>query len=240
MSGPRPEVASDGASPSGPDREHRPGALSLILSVAVTAVPDVHGASVSLRGRGAEYATIEASSSAARKIDEVQYRDGGGPCVAAIETGAEQTLALPSGMWSAFSEAAGAAGICSVWSLPLATRPEAPGSLNLYSMTGEPWRDRGAQTARLLALMASAALGSAEELADARESNANLREALQTRTVIGQAQGVLMSRQGVPGEEAFDILRRASQRSNRKLRDVAAEIVAGFDRPQEDPRDVDA
>jgi AmiR/NasT family two-component response regulator len=55
--------------------------------------------------------------------------------------------------------------------------------------------------------------------------NANLQAALTTRTVIGQAQGVLMARQEINEAEAFDVLRRASQRTNRKLRDIAADIV---------------
>ena len=55
----------------------------------------------------------------------------------------------------------------------------------------------------------------------------NLQRAVESRDLIGQAKGILMVRQQVGSEEAFAILRRASQRSNRKLRDVAAQVVAG-------------
>lgn len=53
-----------------------------------------------------------------------------------------------------------------------------------------------------------------------------LRGALQTRIVIEQAKGVLAARTGQPIEGGFDVLRQRSQRSNRKLQDIAAEIVA--------------
>jgi AmiR/NasT family two-component response regulator len=52
-----------------------------------------------------------------------------------------------------------------------------------------------------------------------------LQEALETRTVIGQAQGILMERLGLSAEEAFGYLRRRSNTDNVKLRDLAAEIV---------------
>ena len=52
-----------------------------------------------------------------------------------------------------------------------------------------------------------------------------LRDALESRNTIGQALGMLMERQQVTTEQAFDILRRASQRENRKLREIASELV---------------
>lgn len=56
---------------------------------------------------------------------------------------------------------------------------------------------------------------------------AGLTEALESRDVIGQAKGILMASQGISVDEAFDILRRASQRLNVKLRDVAAQVIEG-------------
>jgi AmiR/NasT family two-component response regulator len=52
-----------------------------------------------------------------------------------------------------------------------------------------------------------------------------LRRGLDTRTIIGQAQGILMERAGLNEREAFETLRRASQHRNVKLRDVAARVV---------------
>ena len=54
---------------------------------------------------------------------------------------------------------------------------------------------------------------------------AQLRQALQSRDVIGQAKGILMERRGISADEAFDVLRRASQSLNIKLTTVAQTLV---------------
>ena len=81
---------------------------------------------------------------------------------------------------------------------------------------------------------ASVALAAAEVHADDLTRNLNLQEALETRDLIGQAKGILMERQHIDADRAFEILRRASQRSNVKLRDVAALIVSGAELDQRD------
>ncbi len=54
---------------------------------------------------------------------------------------------------------------------------------------------------------------------------AGLEEALLSRDVIGQAKGILMERLHMTAEQAFEELRTASQRQNRKVRDIAAELA---------------
>ncbi|HUQ62598.1 MAG TPA: ANTAR domain-containing protein [Acidimicrobiales bacterium] len=63
---------------------------------------------------------------------------------------------------------------------------------------------------------------------------AQLEEALTTRDVIGQAKGILMVRQSCSADEAIDVLRRASQRANRKLRDIAQDLVDATTSVEED------
>ena len=60
-------------------------------------------------------------------------------------------------------------------------------------------------------------------------------EALQSRDLIGQAKGILMAREGVSADQAFDMMRRASQRLNVKLRIVAGDIVGGAASPPGSP-----
>jgi hypothetical protein len=52
-----------------------------------------------------------------------------------------------------------------------------------------------------------------------------LREALRTRAVIDQAKGILMARHHCSADKAFDFLRRRSQVTNTKLREVAKALV---------------
>ena len=52
-----------------------------------------------------------------------------------------------------------------------------------------------------------------------------LTDALDTRNIIGQAQGLLMSQYRVDADAAFAMLTRLSQETNTKLREVAAQLV---------------
>ena len=56
-----------------------------------------------------------------------------------------------------------------------------------------------------------------------------LEKALESRDVIGQAKGILMERERVTGDQAFEMLRSSSQMMNLKLRDVAAMLVASVE-----------
>ena len=83
----------------------------------------------------------------------------------------------------------------------------------------------------LLATMAGMAFTSAQIHEDEERRAANLQAALATREMIGQAQGILMERERITPDQAFDILRRASQHLNVKLRDVAQSLVDTGERP---------
>ena len=210
------------------------GLLDVIVNLAVSGVEGVAGASVSMVVRdGEQLETSNASSEVIRDIDEAQYFGGGGPCVEAIRTGREVSVALPSQAWATFSEGAARAGMRSVWSLPLHVRDRTTGALNLYSAAEEAWEDAAAGAARGLARQAAVVLANAAALMSTQLTNEHLQEALASRDLIGQAKGILMARQSITADDAFDLLRRASQRTNRKLRDVAADLIAKVDPPED-------
>lgn len=210
--------------------------LETVVAAAAGAVPSLSGASLSLLKEGERrYETTTATSAVVKSLDESQYASELGPCVQAIHTGAEVRVQIPVPDWPDFSSAAELALIRSVWSLPVAVADRVAGALNLYSHVDAPWSGSGAEPARLLARQATAVLNHGMTLARSEHANVTLRRALETRTVIGQAQGVLIARQSITPDEAFDILRRASQRTNRKLREVAAEIVAGVSQGKPHP-----
>jgi AmiR/NasT family two-component response regulator len=78
---------------------------------------------------------------------------------------------------------------------------------------------------RCLATLAGLALTSAEQREHDEQQMVNLQAALSTRELIGQAQGILMERERITAADAFDVLRRASQHLNVKLRDVAQTLI---------------
>jgi len=68
-----------------------------------------------------------------------------------------------------------------------------------------------------------------ESIAGRAIREGQLEKALETRDLIGQAKGILMERERVTGDQAFEMLRSSSQHMNLKLRDVAAMLVASVE-----------
>jgi hypothetical protein len=203
--------------------------LSHTVTAALAVVPDADLVSVTLRSNDGLLHTPVESDPVATKLDELQYHHSQGPCydaaknpgIAYTRTGDLATEAK----WPLFGPEAADRGYYSVIStalLPDVTPPRLSGALNIYSrgkdrLGDEATRDR----ALLLATHASLALATTEavRLAELRETQ--LRQALDTRDVIGQAKGILMHRRGLSAEEAFELLRRTSQDLNIKLATLA-------------------
>ena len=97
--------------------------------------------------------------------------------------------------------------------------------LNVYAGAEGACGGSGRKTALLLALFAALAVAATEALGDAGLRLDVLKEAMATRTVIGQAQGILMERNKFTAGQAFDRLRTASMNLNRKLHDVAKDLT---------------
>ena len=107
------------------------------------------------------------------------------------------------------------------------------GALNLYSNEARGFG--GAEpVAQLFAQQAAVTLANAMAFHRASDLAANLAVALERRDVIGQAKGIIMATEGLSPDAAFDVLRRASQRENRKLYELAREIVARRTEPTRD------
>jgi GAF domain-containing protein len=161
------------------------------------------------------------------EVDSAQYETGVGPCLDAFRH--QQVFANESTtedqQWPAFSKACVEHGIMSTLSLPLGVRGNGIGALNLYAREPAAFSEEHRQVGMMFAAQASVALANAQLYDSAYRLTQQLQEALTSRAVIDQAKGILMGQHGVGAEEAFNMLRTASQRENRKLRDLAAELV---------------
>jgi GAF domain-containing protein len=200
-------------------------ALGLVVSVAQAALPAVEGASVSVDTKDG-YRAAAATSESARALDFAQYAHDQGPCVEAVRSG-EVVAAAPmdrEAAWPEFSRLAGELGIRWVHSVPLLADNHSFGALNLYSQ-GAHFEPRDEELAGILARHAAVAVAQSPDLGGFAPLDDDLRVALYIRDRIGEAKGILMARGGLTSEAAFDMLRRASQRSNRKLRDLAQELI---------------
>jgi transcriptional regulator with GAF, ATPase, and Fis domain len=166
--------------------------------------------------------TPVATDDLVRTVDHRQYTAGEGPCLSAA-LGEELVVRVDDlqndSRWPAFAAAIADLPVRSMLSFQLYTPRGAIGALNVYAPSTAAFTDPSVHIGTLLAAHAAAA-------ASAALINDSLRTALKSRDVIGQAKGILMERFKIDSAEAFDLLIAASQRSHRKLRDVADTLAA--------------
>jgi hypothetical protein len=170
------------------------------------------------------------SDETAARMERIQQEIEDGPCLTAIRTGqvaSVEDTAL-GGQWAEFGARAAAEGVGSSLSVPLAVGNMQVGALNLYAPGAGAFCETRLRWARGVASAVSGVLALAASQAEQARQVEDLRAALVTRAVIDQALGIIMAQQRCTSDEAFDILRRASQSRNVKLRDVAAGIVTGI------------
>jgi transcriptional regulator with GAF, ATPase, and Fis domain len=194
--------------------------LQKICDLAVETIDGCDHAGISfLRGRKVD--TPAASDDVPRQVDIIQYEVDEGPCLDAIrehevfetgDLGKEQR-------WPRFAaRAQRETGITSMLSFRLFVAGDTLGALNLHSKAADAFGEDSRKVGLVFAAHAAVALSSAIH-------GEQMEEALQSRDLIGQAKGILMAREGITADQAFDMLRRASQRLNVKLRDVAGGII---------------
>ncbi len=194
--------------------------LQRTVDLAVATVPGCEHAGITTVYHG-KIGTPAASDAVALRVDAIQYEAGEGPCLDALaDEGIFQTddLALES-RWPKFSARAHAeTGVTSILSFRLTAREGSLGALNLFSKQKAAFGQEARETGLLFAVHAGVAL-------QASRRTENLLAALETRDVIGRAKGILMEREQISDDEAFQILVRASQRLNVKLTVVAGRLV---------------
>jgi GAF domain-containing protein len=165
----------------------------------------------------------------APELDEAQYSSGRGPCLDAFRN--QRVYRIDSTAdeerWPEFAKAAASHGIRSTLSVPVTARGESLGALNLYSRLALAFDDHSIDRIETFTRQAAIVLSNAQVYWDARQLNENLNQAMQSRATIDYAVGIIMAGGGRSPEEAFHLLVRASQRENRKLREIAESIVSG-------------
>ncbi|MCE3553282.1 ANTAR domain-containing protein [Pseudonocardia sp. RS11V-5] len=206
--------------------------LERVIRSAKAVVSGADLVSVTLRDPERGFHTPVETDALATRLDELQYRLDEGPCVAATRREGmglvHETDLTVSEQFPRWAPAAADLGVRGVLAVGLFPDGDAPrmGALNLYTLEGGPLDVAERDVALVLAAHASTALAATQACAASDLEAAQLRRALQSRDVIGQAKGILMERRGVSAEEAFDILRRTSQQLNVKLAQVAETLAA--------------
>lgn len=202
--------------------------LQRIVDAALVAVEGCDAASVTLAD--GHPTTAAASNDAAAATDRLQFEAGEGPTLAAMHEPVVVVARFPDARWPVLGERPTASGMRSAVAYTIAVvRPqgdsECLGSLTLYSARDDGFGPRAQQLGLVLAAHAAVAVTAVLERNVLERVGHDLREALSSRDVIGQAKGILMERMRLTPEDAFDVLRRASQTLNRKLLEVAERLA---------------
>jgi GAF domain-containing protein len=166
---------------------------------------------------------LETPAATTDRVDQahqLQARFDEGPCLDAMTGRATYVTndVRTDPRWSQWGPAVFELGIVSAVGVRLATRERGYGSLNIYADRPDAFTTADVELAEVLAAHATTAFAAAERAA-------GLETALESRTTIAQAQGILMQKFDIDADAAFDFLRRISQHENRRLHAVAEAVV---------------
>jgi len=202
---------------------------AFLQDLAKLAAEIVPGASCGITTRyDGAVLTVASSDQRAELLDETQYRNGAGPCLEALNSGQiiESADVASETRWPAYTAAARKHGLRSSLSLPMNNGGSTLAAMNMYSFdTSAAFGVAERRQCEQFATQAAMSLG----LATRHEKDGilldQLETALNSRTVIDQALGMIMMQQRCTSVEAFDLLRRQSQNNHLKLRDVATDLI---------------
>lgn len=194
--------------------------LETVVAAAIELIPGVEEASLSIVTGRKNVETVAPSSEPLRRLDDAQVELAEGPCLESIYE--ERTIRVPDmateNRWPRFARRAAEAGVGSMLAFQLYVEGDNLGALNLYSSQIAAFNDESEHIGLIIASHAAIALADAQKVSQ-------LHQAVESRDLIGQAKGILMERYKITGHQAFLLLTKASQHTNRKLHAVADELV---------------
>jgi GAF domain-containing protein len=208
--------------------------LARVAELAKQTIPGAEEVSVTLVQDG-HVSTVSFTGDLASWLDERQYEAGFGPCMDAALSGSTVAIhdTAHSDAYADWARIAARHGITHTMSIGLPVERRTVGALNVYGADRVNCDETTENLATTYASYAAVAVANASVYASTAALAANLQKALDSRAVIDQAKGILMGRHHYSADAAFDDLAQRSQNSNRKLRDIAQDVV---DEAQRGPR----
>lgn len=210
--------------------------LEAVAVRALARTPTAGGCGITLNRQGRPM-TVASAGESALQLDEKQYGLDDGPCLQALRQGEEVSVTdmLDEQRWGSYPSDAVTYGARSSFSLPIAAHTDTAGALNLYSPKCDGFAEADLGLLRTLAAQATGAIALAQRIADVKEFAEDMQTGLRHRTVIDQALGIVMGQRHCDAEQAFAVLRGASQNRNIKLRELCTELVTTIGgRPPQD------
>jgi transcriptional regulator with GAF, ATPase, and Fis domain len=201
--------------------------LQSILALALRSIPGCHAASITVLDDKEQPSTVAATDEKTYELDRRQYLLHDGPCMDAArrQQVSRWNLHEAEQRWPEFTHLAEEMGLHSYLSAGLGLAGRRLGALNLSSRDPDGFSQLDEDLISLFTVPAAAAIVVVGRYFEARDLAAQLEQALQSRTVIDHAIGIIMAESRCDADQAFAMLSRASNNRNIKLRDLAAEIV---------------
>ena len=175
---------------------------------------------------GEKFRSAAATDDIMRLIDELQNEVGEGPCLeASVDNVAQVDNDIATGSkWPRLAAiVVERTPVRAMLAVPLVDEGRRSGALNVFADSTDAFDGEAVDNAAILAAFASVALSGAGHAARAEQ----LEVGMATNREIGAAVGILMATHNITQDQAFELLSNASQRLNRKLRDIASGIVRG-------------
>lgn len=204
--------------------------LLTLLTDRCVDILDVGEAGLMLVAPDGDLRVMASSSEAMRVLELFELQAQEGPCLDCYRTGkpvVNQDLAAVNGRWPRFAAEALAAGFRSVHALPMRLRGSVIGALNLFHVDRGEMRPADVEAGQALADVATIAVLQHRAASEAQVLNEQLNHALNSRIVIEQAKGMVAERGGLAMEQAFATLRSHARNHNRRLVDIAQEVIDG-------------
>jgi GAF domain-containing protein len=203
--------------------------LTLVADRCVEAL-DVDAAGVMLLAPEGDLRVMASSSEAMRVLELFELQTEEGPCLDCYRDGqpvVNQNLASVNGRWPRFALEALEAGFQSVHALPLRVQGNIIGALNLFHERQGEIDEVDIAVAQAFADVASIAILQYRAALHSQVLNDQLQHALNSRVVIEQAKGMMAERKELDMEQAFAVLRLYARSHNRRLSDVARDVIVG-------------
>jgi GAF domain-containing protein len=202
-------------------------ALQLVVSLAKETVPGSTGAGVTLVDGDGRKTTAVATDPLVERADALQYELDDGPCLTAwAQRTVVQLNEIPTdARFPQWAEAVQELGLWSSLSAPLVAGDDALGAVKVYSVSPRAYDSHSQHLLTMFAAQAAIVVANMQSLENAKRVSDELKETLRGRDVINMAKGILMAREGLNESAAFSSLVETSRQADKKLLDVAQQLV---------------
>ncbi len=200
--------------------------LNEVARIAQASLPGSEASSITLV-RADKAWTAAHSAQLALDADELQYEEGYGPCMDAGRTGMPMIVTdmRTETRWPTYTPRVRERGVLSSLSVPIPFQGVTIGALNNYSSEADAFGDDALAIATEITTYIGIAVMNADAHAEVSATARQMQEALESRKTIDMALGILIATHHCSPEDAFAILSRTSQQHNRKLRELARQLV---------------